>query len=144
MWICPKCHEEVEEDFECCWNCQSERGELPKSFSLKKSTIDDPFDTSNGDDVYKVQKRGGFFSFRTMVSRTLIQIIYILGMIAFSVSGIFIIIQAVNSRYASGEMIIQGLGVLILGNLIWRILCEAWILLFNIHDVLVSIERKNR
>jgi len=142
MWVCPKCHEEVEDNFESCWNCQTERGDAPQTVPSEKAAIEDTSDESYADNEFEDKENGGFFSFRTMVSRTLIQIIYILGMIAFSIGGISIIVQAVNSRYGSGENFMMGLGVLILGNLIWRIICEAWILLFNIHDVLVSIERK--
>lgn len=84
---------------------------------------------------------GGFFSFRTMVSRTLIQFIYILGAFGLSIYGIILIANATKSHGAGG-LVVTGLGILLLGNLVWRIICEAWILLFNIHDVLVSIERK--
>jgi hypothetical protein len=35
-----------------------------------------------------------------------------------------------------------GAGVAILGNLVWRVLCEIWIVLFNIHNLLGSIERE--
>ena len=73
-------------------------------------------------------------------SRSLIQIIYILGALGLSIYGIMLIVKAANSN--SGGLGATGLGILLLGNLIWRIICEAWILLFNIHDVLVSIERK--
>ncbi len=84
---------------------------------------------------------GGFLSFRTMVSRTLIQVIYILGAIGLSVYGIILIDKSTEGN-GSGGLVVTGLGILLLGNLAWRITCEAWILLFNIHDVLVSIERK--
>ena len=76
-----------------------------------------------------------------MVSRTLIQIIYILGALGLSIFGIISIVKGIEES-GSGEQVISGLGIILLGNLIWRITCEAWILLFNIHDVLVSIERK--
>jgi len=32
-----------------------------------------------------------------------------------------------------------GLGVLLIGNLVWRMICEFWLLLFNIHGLLASI-----
>ena len=142
MWVCPKCHEEVEDNLGSCWNCQTDRGDTSQTFSIGKSTIEDTYEKSYTDDEYEKQKSGGFFSFRTMVSRTLIQIIYILGMMAIIFSGILIIVQAANIRYGASEKFMIGLGVLFLGNLVWRLICEAWILLYNIHDVLVSIERK--
>jgi len=39
------------------------------------------------------------------------------------------------------EQILIGIGLIVFGNLLWRLLCEAWILLFGIHDTLGSIER---
>jgi hypothetical protein len=77
-----------------------------------------------------------------MVSRILIQIIYVLGMVGLSITGIVIIIEATQSRDHAILKILTGLCVLTLGNLIWRIICEVWILLFNMHDILDSIERK--
>ncbi len=90
----------------------------------------------------EVKNKGGFFSFRVMVSRTLIQVIYVIGMIALSFFGIWHFVIYFKSNYDSGENLMVGLGILIFGNLLWRITCEGSILLFNIHDVLVSIERK--
>jgi hypothetical protein len=29
-----------------------------------------------------------------------------------------------------------GVGAVIIGNLVWRVLCEIWIVLFNIHNML--------
>ena len=37
-----------------------------------------------------------------------------------------------------------GVGVVIVGNLVWRVLCEIWIVLFNIHNMLGSIESETR
>ena len=91
--------------------------------------------------VTNTQGTGGFFNFRTMVSRTLIQIIYIFGVLGLSIYGIILIVNATKD-HGDGGLVVTGLGFLLLGNLVWRIICEAWILLFNIHDVLVSIERK--
>lgn len=76
MWVCPKCHEEVEDNFKSCLKCQTNRGNTSQTFSIGKSTIEDTYDESYADDEYDKQESGGFFSFRTMVSRTLIQIIY--------------------------------------------------------------------
>lgn len=86
-------------------------------------------------------KNNGFFSFQKMISRTLIQIIYILGAVFITLGGLRFLVMAANMR-SSGSLVITGLGLLIVGNLIWRIVCEAWILLFSIHDLLASIDRK--
>jgi hypothetical protein len=31
MWTCPNCSEEIEDEFDVCWNCQTERGGAPKA-----------------------------------------------------------------------------------------------------------------
>ena len=39
---------------------------------------------------------------------------------------------------------VQGAFLLVLGNLVWRILCEGWIVLFVIHEKLADIESSTR
>lgn len=123
---CPYCKNEVQENAVKC--------ECGYQFVGYK-------EPQNQSGNYKANKQGGFFSFHTMVSRTLIQIFYILGALVLNTFAIISIVNAAQG-HDSGEQILLGLGIILFGNLIWRIICEAWILLFNIHDVLVSIERK--
>lgn len=108
--------------FEAVRHLLEERGEtIPPQLPMKKeSMVED--------------EEGGFFSFRTMISTSLIKIIYVLGMTGFTIGGILKIIQ--------GKDIFLGLCIVVLGNLVWRIVCELWILLFSIHNILGSIERK--
>ena len=77
-----------------------------------------------------------FFSFRKMVSTTMIKILYVLGSIGLIIYGIVIMANGYDVE------ILIGIAVILLGNLLWRILCEGWILLFSIHDVLGSIEKE--
>lgn len=76
-----------------------------------------------------------FFEFKTMVSSLLIKILYALGVIVITIYGIISLF--------SGSFL-AGLGTIIFGNLFWRLMCEAIIVMFSIHDVLVSIDRKTR
>jgi len=80
---------------------------------------------------------GGFFSFRKMVSPILIKIIYSVGLIGITLYGFYAIFGNTTA-----QMKVIGLLSILLGNLFWRILCEGWILLFSIHDILGSIEKK--
>jgi hypothetical protein len=43
MWNCPKCHEEVEDDFDVCWNCQTGKdGSIPETyFAANKPKVKD-------------------------------------------------------------------------------------------------------
>lgn len=75
---------------------------------------------------------GGFFSFRRMISSTLIQILYVLGAIGITIAGVIPILWALAAREWGG--LLWGGGILILGNLLWRVLCELGIVVFSIHE----------
>ncbi|MFQ6127022.1 MAG: DUF4282 domain-containing protein [Candidatus Heimdallarchaeota archaeon] len=85
------------------------------------------------------QKMKDFFGFRKMVSTAIIKFIYILGVIVLTIGGIVMSFQIPGIPGA--VKILIGLGAIILGNLLWRIICEAWILVFSIHDILGSVEK---
>jgi hypothetical protein len=82
-----------------------------------------------------------YFSFRKMISLTFIQIIYVIGIIAIIIAGIRMISEGSNSRYGGEEMILGGIGILTLGNIVWRVICEAWILFFRIAASVSNIEK---
>ena len=86
----------------------------------------------------------GFFSFRKMVSRFLIQFIYVIGMIVITLSGLSYWKMALESNNERLAYTYFGLGLLILigGNLVWRVISELLIVIFNIHNILASIEKK--
>ena len=73
-----------------------------------------------------------FFSFRKMASITILKYLYIAGLFLITLYGfrmLFIYPLA-------------GMGALIIGNLLWRILCESLIIAFNIHQELVKLNNK--
>lgn len=39
MWICANCSEQVEDEFEVCWNCQSERPAKPARISERAENV---------------------------------------------------------------------------------------------------------
>ena len=39
-------------------------------------------------------------------------------------------------------LIAAGAGIALVGNLAWRMICEFWLLLFNMHTLLASIENQ--
>ena len=90
----------------------------------------------------------GYFSFQKLITPRFVKFIYVVGLLAITVGGIGLAIWAglaLRSATLSTRMgvyyIAIGAGVVIVGNLIWRVLCEIWIVLFNIHNLLGSIER---
>ena len=93
---------------------------------------------------------GGFFSFQRLLSADFIRILYFAGMVFITLSGIFMIVGAgqglgveipVDARIPAK---LQGVLLLVLGNLFWRIICEGWIVLFVIHEKLTNIEANTK
>ena len=93
----------------------------------------------------------GYFSFQKLITPRFVKVIYVVGLLAMTASGIGLAIWAgLGLRSATlptrvGVYYIAiGASVAIVGNLVWRVLCEIWIVLFNIHNLLGSIERETR
>ena len=85
----------------------------------------------------KNKEKLGFFSFRTLITPDIIKILYVLGFIALTIVGFVMMVN----YYETYELFI-GLGVILVGNILWRLLCEGIILMFNVHEILDSIEKK--
>jgi len=73
-----------------------------------------------------------FFTFRVMVSITIIKFLYILGLF-------FITLAGLVGLFQQGSI---GIAILFIGNLFWRIFCESLILAFSIHQELVKLNSK--
>ena len=93
----------------------------------------------------------GYFSFQKLITPRFVKFIYAIGLVAITAGGIGLAIWAglgLRSATLPSRMgayyIAIGAGVAIVGNLVWRVLCEIWIVLFNIHNLLGSIERGAR
>jgi hypothetical protein len=71
-----------------------------------------------------------FFAFRTMISGFVIQIVFVLGLIAIVIAGIGAI---------ANDQALVGVLVLAFGALYWRILCEVFIVLFRMNKSLDGI-----
>ena len=93
---------------------------------------------------------GGLFSFQRLFSADFIRLLYFAGMVFITLSGIFMIVGVpkglgveipVDARI---PVKLQGVFLLILGNLFWRIICEGWIVLFVIHEKLANIEANKK
>jgi hypothetical protein len=101
--------------------------------------------------IFKPEKEiamAGYFSFQKMISTPLIKTVYFLGFIALTIAGIGLAVWAgmglqsatLPTRVAINYIAI-GAGILIVGNLAWRVICETWVLFFNIHGLLTSIDQ---
>ena len=93
----------------------------------------------------------GYFSFQKLITPRFVKFMYVLGLIAITAGGIGLATWAgLGLRSATVPTrigvyyIAVGAGLVIVGNLVWRVLCEIWIVLFNIHNLLSSIESETR
>jgi len=89
-------------------------------------------------DVRKKSAWEDFFAFRTMLSLSLVKIIYAIGLIIITSFGIVIMVAGI-SDFSGLLGIIAGSGVILFGNLIWRVICEWWVVFFSMHEQVVKI-----
>lgn len=90
---------------------------------------------------------GNFFkrllNFDSLIGGSLVKIIYFLGLFGIVIWTVVALLASVTAmRYDVGS----GLGALVLalvglvfGTLIWRFMCEIYVIMFNIHDRLGEI-----
>jgi hypothetical protein len=89
----------------------------------------------------------GYFSFRKVITPYFVRTIYALGFILLTSAGLGVATWAglrlnaetIPTRTAV-YFIAAGAGIALVGNLAWRMICEFWLLLFNMHMLLASIE----
>jgi hypothetical protein len=91
----------------------------------------------------------GYFSFQKYITSAFVKAIYFLGFLALTAGGIGLagwaamrLYEASIPRELGWSYVASGLGILFIGNLVWRVFCEIWVVLFNIHARLVSLDQK--
>ena len=91
----------------------------------------------------------GYFSFQKCISSPFVKAVYFLGFLALTAGGIGLagwagmrLFEATIPRGLGWYYVAGGAGILLVGNLVWRVFCEIWIVLFNIHARLVSLDQK--
>jgi hypothetical protein len=92
-----------------------------------------------------------YFSFRKLITPYFVRTIYSIGFALLTAGGVGWAVWAGMRLYAASlptrmaiYYIAIGAGILIVGNLAWRMICEFWLLLFNVHGLLASIEQTVR
>ena len=83
-----------------------------------------------------------FLSFRHMITPSLVKFLYFAGALLITIGGVVAIFWPEHGPKDLPGGQPGAVGVLIFGNLLWRMLCELAILLFSIHEVLVNLETK--
>jgi len=82
---------------------------------------------------------GDFVSFKKMITPTIIQVIFWIGVVLMILGGLGMIIGGISSDYGGGGAVLMGLGWIIFGPILVRIYCEILIVIFSIHDRLGEI-----
>jgi len=95
-------------------------------------------------------ERSGIFSFGTFISPKVIQATYILGATAISLAGLLmvgLVFTGLAPEYtdtSQDTLFVGGLMLLIVGNILWRMLCEIVILLFQMQETCAKLDDKAR
>src|SRR6266511_3130012 len=91
----------------------------------------------------------GYFSFEKYITSSFVKAVYFLGFLALTAGGIGLagwaamrLYEASIPRELGWYYVASGVGILLVGNLVWRVFCEIWIVLFNIYARLVSLDQK--
>jgi hypothetical protein len=84
-----------------------------------------------------------FINFKKLLMFSIIKWVYILGAFGITVFGLKTMFSR-SSYYQIFGGFWAGLGILILGNLVWRLVSEMTIVLFRIAEGVSSIETKMR
>ena len=90
----------------------------------------------------------GYFSFDRFITNSFVKVLYFLGFAALTVGGIGLaawagmrLQNASIPRQVGWRYVAIGITCVIVGNLVWRVFCEIWVVLFNINAGLVAIYR---
>ena len=86
---------------------------------------------------------GDFFSFKIMISLSIVKIIYAIGFVIITAIGIVTMVSGI-SDYSGFLGIIAGLMIILFGNIVWRVLCEWWVVFFSMHEQIVKIEENTQ
>lgn len=88
----------------------------------------------------------GYFSFERMITPVFVKVVYFLGFIAITAGGVALAVwsgmqlnDATIARSIGWRYFAAGVAAVVLGNIIWRIFCELWVVLFGIHSELISV-----
>lgn len=89
---------------------------------------------------------GAYFSFERMITTSFVKVVYFLGFLAITAAGVALAVWAglqLNDaridRTLGWRYVAAGVALVVVGNVVWRVFCELWVVLFGIHGELVSV-----
>ena len=87
-----------------------------------------------------------YFSFERMITPSFVKVVYFLGFLLLTAGSIGLIVwaglqlnDATIDRNLGWRYVALGAAALVIGNIIWRVACELWVVLFGIHGELMSL-----
>jgi hypothetical protein len=87
-----------------------------------------------------VLNQGGFsdfMSFKTLISTAWIKAVYAIGAVLITIGSLAVLVS--GGRLLGGGAVLIGLLYFVAGNVGWRMICEAAILFFSMHEQLVTL-----
>ncbi|WP_447979350.1 DUF4282 domain-containing protein [Candidatus Nitrospira bockiana] len=96
----------------------------------------------------------GFFSFRVFVTPAVIRVVYLLGVLGLTAASVAIALIPPSQLLPELRIpanvpipptvkpIVGAVLVFLLGNVLWRVLCELVMILFSLHAALLAIHRR--
>lgn len=89
---------------------------------------------------------GAYFSFERMITTSFVKVVYFLGFLAITTAGVGLAVwagmqlnDATIARTLGWRYVATGVALVVVGNIVWRVFCELWVVLFGIHGELVSV-----
>ena len=89
---------------------------------------------------------GSYFSFDRMITPGFVKVVYFLGFIALTAAGVALAVwagmqlnDATIDRMLGWRYVAVGVALVLIGNIVWRVFCELWVVLFGIYEELVSV-----
>ena len=89
---------------------------------------------------------GSYFSFERMITPGFVKVVYFLGFIALTAAGVALAVwagmqlnDATIDRMLGWRYVGFGVALVLIGNIVWRVFCELWVVLFGIYEELVSV-----
>lgn len=93
-----------------------------------------------------MQQFTDFFAFRTFISLNLLRLIYAVGWLGLCLWALALFLTPVGPLTLTSPLIpgapvtqVNGVLILVVGNILWRVLCEGFILFFRIHEQLQTV-----
>ena len=87
-----------------------------------------------------------YFSFERMITTSFVKVVYFLGFLILTAGGIGLMVwaglqlnDATIDRTLGWRYVALGAATLVIGNIVWRVACELWVVLFGIHEELVTL-----